>query len=128
MPLRLMLLDVIDAQAVFVEVKRIPLLLALFVLVSCDGRSPTDPSSGHSATLSGVVSDAHGNVWGGVSIGLVQADVVASGLTDDHGRYSIRVAPGHYRVWLQLGHTGPGYFVNDVDLIDGRNTYDIVSR
>jgi hypothetical protein len=124
-----MLLDVTDAQPVLLCVKRISLLLALLVvLTSCDGFLPTDPSSGHSATFSGVVTDPYGNVWGGVSIGLVQADVVASGLTDDHGRYSIRLAPGHYRVWLQLGRTGPGYFVNDVDLMAGHNTYNIVSR
>jgi len=50
-------------------------------------------------------------------------------MTDDHGRYTIKqLTPGHYRVWLQLGRTGPGYFVNDVDLIEGHNTYDIVSR
>ncbi|HEX3068762.1 MAG TPA: carboxypeptidase-like regulatory domain-containing protein [Thermoanaerobaculia bacterium] len=109
--------------------KRILILLALLlVIASCDGHSPTDPSSGHSATLSGVVTDSRGNPWGGVSIGLVQSEVAASGLTDDHGRYSIKTAPGHYRVWLQLGRTGPGYFVNDVDLIAGQNTYDIVSR
>ena len=70
-------------------------------------------------------------MWGGVSIGIVQADkgVVASGLTDDRGRYSIgQLAPGHYRVWLQLGRTGQGYFVGDIDLTQGYNTYDIVSR
>jgi hypothetical protein len=124
-----MLLDVSHVQSVFPCVKRIPLLLALLVVfTSCDGFSPTDPSSGHSATLSGVVTNAYGSVWGGVSVGLVQTEVVASEMTDQHGRYSIKVAPGHYRVWLQLGRTGPGYFVNDVDLIAGHNTYDIVSR
>jgi hypothetical protein len=117
--------------AVFLRVKRIPFLLALlFAVVSCDGFSPTDPS-GRSATLSGVVTDPHGQIWGGVSIGIVEPDggVVASGLTDNSGRYSIsRLRPGRYRVWLQLGRTGPGYFVADVDLREGYNSFDIVSR
>jgi hypothetical protein len=113
-------------------VKRISLLLVLLVvLVSCDGHSPTDPFGERTAALSGVVTDPYGNVWGGVSIGIVHPDggVVASGLTDDHGRYSIRrLRAGQYRVWLQLGRTGPGYFVGDVDLREGQNTLDIVSR
>jgi hypothetical protein len=113
-------------------VKRIPFLLALLLaLVSCDGHSPTDPFTGPSATLAGVVTDRYGNVWGGVSIGMIQPDgsVVASGLTDDDGRYSIRrLRPGPYRVWLQLGRTGPGYLVGDVELREGHNTFDIVSR
>jgi hypothetical protein len=90
--------------------KRIPLLLVLaLALVSCDGHSPTDPFNRHSATLSGVVTDKYGYVWGGVTIGIIHPDqgVVANGLTDHHGRYSIsRLSPGHYRVWLQLGRTG----------------------
>ncbi len=114
------------------RVKRIPFLLVLlFALVSCDSHSPTNPFTGRSATLSGVVTDRYGNVWGGVSIGIVHPDrgVVASGLTDDDGRYSIRrLRPGKYRVWLQLGRTGPGYFVGDIDLREGHNTFDIVSR
>jgi hypothetical protein len=112
-------------------VKRIPLLLVLLlVLVSCNGVSPTDPS-GRSATLSGVVTDPYGNVWGGVAIGIVEPDgsVMTSGLTDDAGRYSISgIRPGRYRVWLQLGRTGPGYFVADLDMREGNNTFDIVSR
>ena len=111
-------------------VRRVPFLLALlFVFLSCGGRSPTDPFD-RSATLSGVVTDRYGNVWGGVSIGVVQpSGAVDSGLTDDHGRYSIRrLRPDHYRVWLQLGRTGPGYFAADVDLHEGQNTLDIVSR
>ena len=111
--------------------KRVAFLLPLlFVLLSCGGRSPTDPLGGR-ATLSGVVADRYGNVWGGVSIGIVQPNggVVDSGLTDDRGRYSIKhLWPGHYRVWLQLGRTGPGYFVGDVDLHEGQNTLDITSR
>jgi hypothetical protein len=113
-------------------VKRIPLLPGLlFALVFCDGDSPTGPLSGDRATLSGVVTDGYGNVSGGVSIGIVEppGGVVDSGMTDDHGRYSItRLRPGPYRVWLQLGRTGPGYFVADVDLGEGHNTLDIVSR
>jgi hypothetical protein len=73
----------------------------------------------------------HDYVWGGVTIGIIHPDqgVVANGLTDRHGRYSIsRLSPGHYRVWLQLGRTGPGYFLDDIDLRDGQNTLDIVSR
>ena len=46
--------------------------------------------------------------------------MVADGLTNDDGRYSIsRLRPGQYRVWLQLGRTGPGYFVGDIDLREG---------
>lgn len=112
--------------------KRMPLLLALlFVLVSCGGHSPTDPFGGRSATLSGRVTDPYGNVWGGVSIGVVRPDggVVDSGLTNDQGRYSIgRLTPGPYRVWLQLGRTGPGYFAADVELHEGGNTLDLISR
>jgi hypothetical protein len=125
-------LDKNARPAVLICVNRISFVLVLlFVLVSCDGLSPTDPLSGRSATLSGVVADSYGNVWGGVSIGIVHParGVVASGLTDHGGRYSItRVNPGQYRVWLQLGRTGPGYFVGDIDLRDGHNTFDIVSR
>lgn len=111
--------------------KRISLLLGLLlVLVSCDGHSPTSPSTGRWASLSGVVTDPYANVWGGVSIGIVDpSGVVGSGVTDDKGSYSIGpLRPGHYRIWLQLGRTGPGYFVGDVDLREGRNTFDIVSR
>jgi hypothetical protein len=106
-------------------VKRAPFLIVLlFALVSCNG-SPTDPLGARTASLSGLVNDPYGSVWGGVTIGLVGAD----GKTDDHGRYSIgRLHPGPYRVWLQLGRTGPGYFVDDVLLHDGQNTLDIVSR
>jgi hypothetical protein len=110
-------------------VKRIPLLLVLLAaLVSCNGESPTSPLD-RSATLSGVVTDRYGNVWGGVSIGLVQAEgVVASGSTNGEGRYSIRgVRPGQYKVWLQLGRTGPGGFVGDIALHEGQNSFDIVS-
>ena len=111
--------------------KRIPVLVALlFALASCDGRSPLDPLSGR-ATLSGVVTDPYGYVWGGVTIGIVhpEREVVANGLTDDEGRYSIsRIPPGQYRIWLQLGRTGPGYFVGDLDLREGHTTFDIVSR
>ena len=106
------------------------LLPLLFVLLSCHGHSPTDPAGGR-ATLSGVVTDRYGNVWGGVSIGVVDpsASVVADGLTDGHGRYSIhQIRPGHYRIWLQLGRTGPGYFAADVDLHGGENTLDLVSQ
>jgi len=114
------------------SVKHIPLLLVLVLaLVSCDGHSPTAPFGGHSAALSGVVTDPYGQVWGGVTVGIVQPDrdVVADGLTDDHGKYSVkRLNPGPYRVWLQLGRTGPGYFVADVDLREGQNTLNIVSR
>ena len=113
-------------------VKRIPLLLVLLVaLVSCNGHSPTDPLGEHWAALSGVVSDPYGNVWGGVSIGIIQPNggVVASGLTDGGGRYSIdRLRPGQYRIWLQLGRTGPGYVVGDLELSEGQNTFNIVSR
>lgn len=111
--------------------KRIPLFLVLLLaLVSCDG-SPTDPFTGRTAALSGVVTDPQGNVWGGVTVGIVHPEegVVDSGLTDGRGRYSItRLRPGTYKVWLQLGRTGPGYFVADVDLREGHNTFDIVSR
>ncbi len=113
-------------------VKRLPLLLVLlFALVSCDGNSPTAPFAGGSATLSGAVTDRYGQVWGGVTVGVVQPGgvVVASGLTGNDGRYSIRdIRPGEYRIWLQLGRTGPGEFVGDIELREGRNTFDIVSR
>jgi hypothetical protein len=112
--------------------KRAPFLLVLALgLFSCDGYSPTDPFAGNAATLAGVVTDPYGRVWGGVTIGIVHAEkgVVADGLTDDKGRYSIsRIRPGQYRVWLQLGRTGPGYFVGDIDLRDGHNTLNIVSQ
>lgn len=112
-------------------VRRIPfLLILLFIFISCDGHSPTDPFT-ERASLSGVVTDPYGHVWGGVTIGIVHPDqgVVADGLTNDQGRYSIaRLRPGQYRVWLQLGRTGPGYFVGDIDLREGHNTFDIVSR
>ena len=121
-----------ERSTVFTGVKRLPLLLVLlFALVSCDGASPTAPFTGGSATLSGVVTDRHGHVWGGVTIGIVQpgGGVVAHGLTGDDGRYSIGdVRPGQYRIWLQLGRTGPGEFVGDIELREGRNTFDIVSR
>lgn len=110
-------------------VKRTSLLLVLLLaLVSCNG-SPTSPFGGW-AKISGVVSDPHGNIWGGVSIGIVRPEgVVASANTNDKGRYSIDdLRPGQYKVWLQLGRTGPGYFVADVDLREGNNTLDIVSR
>lgn len=76
-----------------------------------------------------MVKDKYGNLWGGVSIGMVtEQGVAASGLTHGDGHYSInRLQPGHYRVWLQLGKTGPGSFVGDVDLHEGTNTFDIVS-
>lgn len=110
--------------------KSLPVLLILLLaFVSCNGSSPTDPGQGF-ATLTGVVKDPHGNIWGGVSIGIVKPEgVVASGLTNDEGRYSIdRLRAGQYKVWLQLGRTGPGYFVADVDLHEGYNSLDIVSR
>ena len=116
-------------------VKRIPLLLLslalLFALVSCNGHSPTDPGEARSASLSGAVTDPHGNVWGGVSIGLVEPDggVTASAVTDNEGRYSIlALRPGKYLVWLQLGRTGPGYSVGEVDLHEGHTVFDIVSH
>jgi hypothetical protein len=125
-------MDENERTDVFVCMKRMPqLLVLLLVLVSCGGRSPTDPSGGSRATLSGRVTDPYGHIWGGVSIGVVRPNggVVASGLTGDNGRYSIGgLTPGPYRVWLQLGRTGPGYFAADVDLREGRNTLDIVSR
>ena len=111
--------------------KRAPFLLVLlFALASCNG-SPTDPLGSRTATLSGVVKDRYESVWGGVTVGLIgeNGTVAADGKTDDHGRYSIsRLHPGQYHVWLQLGRTGPGYFVDDVLLRDGQNTLDIVSR
>lgn len=117
---------------VITGVNRLPLLLVLlFVLVSCDGASPTSPFDAGSATLSGVVADRYGSVWGGVTIGIVQpgGGVVASGATGNDGRYSIRgLHPGQYRIWLQLGRTGPGEFVGDIELREGRNTFDIVTR
>ena len=106
------------------------LLPLLFFVLFCDGHSPTDPSFGQ-ATLSGLVKDAYGSVWGGVTVSVVrpEGNVVASSLTDSHGRYSLRVLqPGQYRVWLQLGRTGGGYFVADLDLHAGQNTFDIVTR
>jgi hypothetical protein len=128
-------LDGNESFFVSMSMKHIPALLVLplllFALVSCDGHSPTDPFGGRGATLSGVVSDPYGSVWGGVSVALVdpQEGLVASALTDHQGRYSIsRVDPGPYRVRLQLGRTGPGYFVGDVVLHEGRNTFDVVSR
>ena len=111
--------------------KRAPFLLVLLLaLVACD-RSPTDPFGRRTASLSGIVKDAYGNIWGGVTIGLIGAEgtVTVDGKTDDHGRYSIGgLHAGTYHVWLQLGRTGPGYYVADVVLHDGQNTYDIVSR
>lgn len=106
------------------------LSVLLFVLVSCDGGSPTDPFGGSRAELTGVVRDSYGSVWGGVSIGMVRdGEVVASGVTGDDGRYTIRrLRPGHYRVWLQLGRTGPGSFVGEIDLREGQNTFDVVTR
>ena len=125
-------LDENEGPAVFLCVKRIPLLLVfVLALVSCDGHSPTDPFVGRWATLSGRVTDRYNNVWGGVSIGMIDPNrgVVASGLTNDEGRYSIGpLDPGQYRVWLQLGRTGPGYVVADIDLREGDNRLDIVSR
>ena len=102
------------------------LVLLLVLLSSCDGESPTSPS----ATISGVVKDAYGNVWGGVTVGMVtERGVVDSGLTGHDGIYSIaRLRPGHYRVWLQLGRTGPGSFVGEVDLVEGHTTFDIVTH
>lgn len=103
--------------------------LSLLLVVSCNGRSPTDPAGGW-ATLSGVVSNPYGSVWGGVSVGLVDANgsVVGSARTDQSGRYSLTMrSPGRYRVWLQLGPTGPGSFVADIELHAGNNTLDIVS-
>lgn len=124
-------LDENEGPAVLNCVKRIPFLVVLlFALASCDSHSPTDPFIGR-ATLSGSVTDRYGHVWGGVSIGIVHPEkgVVADALTGDDGRYSIRrLRPGQYRVWLQLGRTGPGYFVGDIDLREGDNTFDIVSR
>jgi hypothetical protein len=124
-------MDAHSRPAVLSIVKRAPFLLVLLlVLVSCKD-SPTDPFGERSARLSGIVTDQHGNIWGGVTIGLVGAEgtVAADGKTDDHGRYSIsHLHPGQYHVWLQLGRTGPGYFVDDVILRDGLNTLDIVSR
>jgi len=105
------------------------LLLSLFLLVAFTAcNSPTEPFS--RADLSGVVKDQYGNVWGGVSVSAVTpGGVAATGVTGNDGRYTIkRITPGHYRVWLQLGPTGPGYFVGDVDLHDGANTFDIVSH
>ena len=111
--------------------KRTPLFLVLLLtVVSCNGLLPTEPSDGL-ATLSGVVTDPNGHAWGGVTLGIVHQErgVVADGRTNDAGRYSIsRIPPGHYRVWLQLGRTGPGYFVGDIELREGHTTFDIVSR
>lgn len=111
--------------------KRLPCLLVLLLtFVACNG-SPTAPIIAQWASLSGRVTDKYGNAWGGVSIGVVDAEkgVVASALTNDDGRYSIKeLSAGQYRIWLQLGKTGPGYFVSDVDLREGSNTLDIVSR
>jgi len=111
-------------------VRHTPLLVLLIVLVSCNGFSPTDPYDAHSAAIFGVVKDKYNNVWGGVSIGMVtEQGVAASGTTGNDGRYSIaRLQPGHYRIWLQLGRTGPGSFVGDIDLHQGQNTFDIVTR
>jgi hypothetical protein len=110
--------------------KRIALVLALVSLVmSCEGGSPTDPFDGW-ANLSGVVTNAYGSVWGGVTVAVINADgaVVGTAMTDQRGRYSLTLRPpGHYRVWLQLGRTGPGYFVGDIDLRAGKNTFNIVS-
>jgi hypothetical protein len=109
---------------------RIASVLALgILLMSCDTRSPTDPSDGW-VSLSGVVTNAYGSVWGGVSVGVVNASggVAGTAMTDQRGKYSLRLRPaGHYRVWLQLGRTGPGYFVGEIDLHPGKNTFDIVS-
>jgi hypothetical protein len=116
-------------------VKRIPILLGslalLITLVSCNGHSPTDPGEARSASLSGTVRDPHGNVWGGVGIGLVEPDggVTADAVTDDEGRYSIlALRPGKYLVWLQLGGTGPGYSVGEVEVHEGHTVFDIVSH
>lgn len=114
--------------------KRNPLPLVLLVLslllISCDGSSPTSPLTAHTATLTGVVADAYGSVWGGVTIGIVSPEgVVADGGTNDQGRYTIRrIPPGHYKIWLQLGRTGPGYFASELNLHEGENTLDIVTR
>lgn len=107
-----------------------PLLLHLFLLValaSCN--SPTEPQLAR-ADLSGLVTNQYGSVWGGVSVSMVTpAGAAATGKTDMDGRYTIRrVTPGHYRVWLQLGPTGPGSFVGEIDLHDGANTFDIVTH
>jgi hypothetical protein len=108
--------------------RRLSLVLLLLLLAGCNRL--TDPLNSRSSTLTGVVKDSYGNAWGGVSLGLVtDQGVEASGLTGDGGRYTIRnVRAGHYRVWLQLGRTGPGSFVGDVDLHDGTNTFDIVTK
>jgi hypothetical protein len=115
---------------VFADMNRIALVLVLLILVvSCEGRSPTDPSGGW-ARLSGVVTNPYGSVWGGVTVSIVNANgaVVATSMSDQRGRYSLTVRPpGHYRVWLQLGRTGPGYFVGEIDLRVGRNSFNIVS-
>jgi hypothetical protein len=101
----------------------------LVLVMSCEGRSPTDPSDSP-ASLSGVVTNPYGSVWGGVTVSVVNANgtVVATSMTDQRGRYSLTLRPpGHYRLWLQLGRTGPGYFVGEIDLRVGRNTFNIVS-
>jgi hypothetical protein len=109
--------------------KRTFLVLVLLLLLTSCNRL-TDPLDSRTSTLTGVVKDSYGNVWGGVSIGLVKDQgVEASGLTGDGGRYTIRnLHTGHYRVWLQLGRTGQGSFVGDVDLQEGTNTFDIVTK
>lgn len=109
--------------------RHLPLLALLLVLTSCEGLSPTEPFS-TTSTLSGVVKDPYGSVWGGVTVGLVaDQGVAASGHTNDGGRYSLKsLRPGHYRVWLQLGRTGPGEFVGEIELREGNNTFDIQTR
>jgi len=96
---------------------------------ACDGHSPTEPFGARAATISGVVKDKYNNVWGGVSVGiLTDQGVAGNGLTNREGRYSVSgLQPGHYRVWLQLGRTGPGSLVGEVDLHQGFNAFDIVS-
>jgi hypothetical protein len=125
-------LDGNEKATVFPCMRPRSLLLAfLLAAVACNGHSPTDPFGGSSAAISGLVKDSYGNVWGGVSIGMVSAEggVAGSGLTGNDGRYSIkRLHPGHYRVWLQLGPTGQGSFVGEIDLREGNNTFDIVTH
>jgi hypothetical protein len=113
-----------------VKPRSLSLVFLLLFLTSCNWLSPTDPSDERSASITGVVKNAYDSVWGGVSVGMVtETGVAASALTGNDGRYRIRrLRPGHYRVWLQLGRTGPGGYVGEIDLQPGQNTFDIVTH
>jgi hypothetical protein len=63
--------------------------------------APPFPSAERDAALVGVVRDAHGTPQMGALVELMRADasLVASALTDDHGRYIIHaVNPGRYQL------------------------------